>query len=259
VKPRHGLLLGALVLLVISSVILLNITAPNPTGRRYSSTPPLTTGQGNANALGLDAERILAHDLRLPNNNDPGQKQCVCNAAIYATTPPTECTTCFVLSPAIPNYRLPDFVGAGFIAEAKNARQLLVSHDRDFQQIAAFAEAARAQSLALWVFVRVDTQVDSAYYDLFQGIKGGIVPYFAVPGYVDGWDQLAQIGLLIAALIILLVLVGGLIQSIKPAPRTPQGQVMQTVRKVDEAEDFMRRTRDRARSEIDNLHDDQNN
>ncbi len=55
----------------ISSVLLLNITAPNPTHRRYSSEVPLTTGQGASRDLGDSGERTLAKDLDQLRNDLP--------------------------------------------------------------------------------------------------------------------------------------------------------------------------------------------
>lgn len=65
----------ALGVFIVSVVLLLNITAPNPTHRRYSSQMPLTTGQGNGKSIGDSAEVILAADLNLPNNNAPDQRK----------------------------------------------------------------------------------------------------------------------------------------------------------------------------------------
>ncbi len=77
-KIRRIVFLLALISLVASVVLLMNITAPNPTGRRYSSEVPLVGRQANAQQIGADGERILSNDLHLPNNNEADQRQCIC-------------------------------------------------------------------------------------------------------------------------------------------------------------------------------------
>lgn len=250
---RRLLLILALTIGVVCVVLLLNITAPNPTGRRYSSEIPLTTGEGSAGEIGGDGERILALDLRLPNNNLPDQRQCVCGLSGVV---PGGCNLCIGHSPQITNYRIPDFVGPGFIAEAKNVRQLLVTHDRDFRQISEIATAARAANMPFWVYVRVDTLVDPAYTALFDGVQGGIVYYFAVPGYVDGVDSAAQIGLVVALLVITALLAWDWLMRKapldSPPPTTPKRRARRDpMRKVMDAEDFAKRMKDRARRDFD--------
>ncbi|HEX2621081.1 MAG TPA: hypothetical protein VHL11_13060 [Phototrophicaceae bacterium] len=45
-RTLRRLLLGtALIGIIVSVILLLNFTAPNPTGRRYSSAVPVTTRQ----------------------------------------------------------------------------------------------------------------------------------------------------------------------------------------------------------------------
>ncbi len=254
---RRSALVGAFVSLIISGVLLLNITAPNPTGRRYSSAIPLTTGEGSAGEIGGDGERILAADLRLPNNNLPDQRQCICGAAGGV---PGGCNLCVAHSPRVQNFRISDFVAPGFIAEAKNVRQLLVTYERDFRQISEIAAAARESGLPFWVFVRVDTHVDAAYYSLFDGMPGGIVPYFSVPGYVDALDQLATYLLLLALLVIIGVLVWEIAARKTPVITTPVKKTpppRDPLAKADDAQDFMRRMKDRARRDID-THDSTN-
>lgn len=252
---RRFVMLAAALVLVLCIVLLLNITAPNPTGRRYSSEMPLTTGEGNAGQIGGDGERILAHDLRLPNNNLPDQRQCICG---FSSGVPGGCNLCLAHSPQVGNYRIPDFVGAGYIAEAKNVRRLLVTHDRDFQQIGEMAAAAREAGLAFWLYVRADTVLDPAYFALMDGLRGGIVYYFAVPGYLDPVDQLAQVGLLSALVLIALMILWELIaRKVKAAPvrvptRPPKRDTApDPLRKADDAGDFVQRARDRTRRQID--------
>ena len=60
--------------IITGIVLLLNFTAPNPTGRRYSSeVVNLNLDNG---AKGVEGERILAQDLNAPNNNI--EKHCIC-------------------------------------------------------------------------------------------------------------------------------------------------------------------------------------
>ena len=252
---RRLLILIALTIGVGCVVLLMNITAPNPTGRRYSSEMPLTTGEGSAGAIGGDGERILAADLRLPNNNAPDQRQCVCGQASAA---PGGCNICVAHSPQIANYRIPDFVGPGFIAEAKNVRDLLLTQDRNYQQISEIAAAARAANMPFWVYVRVDTFVDPAFVALFDGMQGGLVYYFAVPGYVDMVDSMAWIGLILAILLVI-VFVAWVWQAHKtgPADEPPPSEPLKRraqrdpLRKATDAEDFAQRMKDRARRRID--------
>ncbi|MBZ0303291.1 MAG: hypothetical protein K8J31_26345 [Anaerolineae bacterium] len=252
---RRLLLVIAAVIVLIGVILLLNFTASNPSGRRYSSEIPLTTGEGKAGEIGGDGERILAKDLGLPNNNAPGQRQCACGTS---SGTPSQCNLCFAHSALIQNYRVPDFVSPNFVAEAKNVRQLLVSYDRDFRQISEIAAAAREADLPFWLYVRVDTVVDGAFHALFAGMKGGIVYYFAVPEYVDSLDRLGQLSLLAGLILIIALLVWGWLLRLSlghsdEPPSVPLRRASQPDpnRSLDEAEDFLRRAKDRARSQID--------
>lgn len=250
---RHLLIIIALSVGVGCVVLLMNITAPNPTGRRYSSETPLTTGEGSAGEIGGDGERILGSDLRLINNNAPDQRQCVCGQAAPA---PGGCNICVAHSPQIANFRIPDFVGPNFIAEAKNVQRLLTTQDRNYQQISDIAAAARAANMPFWLYVRVDTFVDPAFVVLFDGMQGGIVYYFATPGYVDMVDSMAWIGLVLAVLL-LIVFVAWVWRANKNVPddappEPPKRRARRDpMRKATDAEDFAQRMKDRARRRID--------
>jgi hypothetical protein len=193
-RIRRILALLAFVSLVIFLALLLNFTAPNPTGRRYSSQMPLTTGQGRNEDIGGDAERILAVDLRLPNNNDSDQRQCICGAS--AAAPPRECRSCVVSLPSVQTFRRPDFVAPGFIAESKNRLSLPIGDRELGEQLEDYASAARALGRPLWLYVRVDSEVDPDYISLVEATGGGLVRYFTVPGYVDPVDEAARKGLI---------------------------------------------------------------
>jgi hypothetical protein len=252
---RRLSLVTALTIGAVCVLLLLNITAPNPTGRRYSSQTPLTTGEGNAGEIGGDGERILAADLRLPNNNLPDQRQCVCGLAGAA---PGGCNVCVARSPQIANFRIPDFVGPGYIAEAKNVQQLLVAQDRNYQQISEIAAAAREVGMPFWVYVRVDTFVDPAFFVLFDGMQGGIVYYFAVPGYVDTTDSIAGIGLVLVIMLLIVFVAWAWFAhktgpTDEPPPPEPPKRKAQPdpMRKATDAEDFAQRMKARARRRID--------
>lgn len=189
------LLALACVLVVLGSVLaLLNITAPNPTGRRYSSQYPLTVGDGRQ--IGASAEWILARDLRLPNNNDADQRQCICSAGRRT---PNECNGCVHTQAAMSSsYRIPDFISPRFIAESKNRNNLLYA-GREVEQIRDYALAALMLKIPLWVYVRVDTPVAPEFVALTESTGGGVVYYFSNPTYADPVDRIGWAGLLISA------------------------------------------------------------
>ena len=180
---------------LICVVLLLNVTAPNPTGRRYSSETPPTTGEASGSVIGSAAERILANDLRLPNNNDTNQRQCFCRTTAVINA--NACNVCLAAPGMQSVYRIPDFISPNFIAESKNARNLLYT-GREFDQISDYALAAKVLNRPLWVFIRVNTYVEPDFYQVVESTGGGVVPYFAVPGYVDPIDGVARTGLFIA-------------------------------------------------------------
>lgn len=198
---RRIALVAALVGIIVCIVLLLNFTASNPTHRRYSSRVPLTTGQANGNAIGLDAEQILAKDLGVPRNEERDQRKCLCGTS--GKTDPTQCNTCIVSLASITTYRVPDFVSSKFIADSKNQRQLLVQ-DRDFEQLRDYAEAAEALGIPLWVFTRVNTTVDPEYREVVRSTGGDIVYYFAVPGYEDPTDEAAEKGIVAAVIVVII-------------------------------------------------------
>ena len=252
ILSRFILILAAFVF-VFCIILLLNVTAPNPTGRRYSSEVPLTTGQASGGDIGADAERVLAKDLGLPNNNDYGQRQCLCNSTQFATSLPGQCNVCWASSPRIGNFRIPDFVGPDFVGESKNVLVLSEKNDNVHRQLQDMAMVAEDAGLAFWLFVRVDTQVEPAYQALFDHVDGGIVYYFAVPDYIDPVDQAARLGLVVALINIVAVL--GWHWASRPltsAPTKPPAKtVANLLHQADDAREFARRMQDRARGHID--------
>lgn len=254
---RRIVLWLSLLVLVVSTVLLLNFTAPNPTGRRYSSKTPVTTGQGNANAIGLSGERILAEDLNLPRNDRKDQLQCICNSP-SARLGVNECRVCLAYIQSIATYRRPDFVSPNFLAESKNSQDLLYT-GREVDQITDYVFAARAMNIPLWVYVRVNSQVDPEFVDVVASTGGGVVPYFTVPGYVDVVDQTARLTAFVALLLLLLSLLWGFagrrskctvsIPEGQPKPNQPQAPRPRGG--TGDAEDFMQRARQRAQRTID--------
>ncbi|MBZ0289136.1 MAG: hypothetical protein K8I30_16065, partial [Anaerolineae bacterium] len=248
---------------IISDLLLRNVTAPNPTGRRYSSETPLTTGQGSSQEIGISGETVLARDLHLPNNNYSGQTQCICGRASHSNN--GRCAACLVVLPTLSSYRMPDFVGPGFLAESKNEQGLLYT-GREVQQIQDYVMAAILMKASLWVYVRVDTVVDPEFTQLVQSTGGSIVYYFAVPGYVDPVDAAAQKVMIVAIAVLGLVIVEtlvvrrfknrpGIVLSPAPkppaAPKQPADPFARAARKTDDVEDFAQRAKDRKRRDID--------
>jgi hypothetical protein len=248
----------SLIGLLVSVILLLNFTAPNPTGRRYSSRMILTTG--NPQDVGRDAEDVLAADLRLPNNNDLDQRQCLCGNQSYAGS--RECNGCIAVSPAIDTYRIPDFVAPGFIAEAKN-REGLPYSGRDADQISDFALVARELHRPLWLYVRADTNLDPQYLDVVQATGGGVVRYFATSGYIDAVDTAARYGLAVSVVVIgFLGLSGGRLGRFlggansspgKPPskPMRPDDPLSKAINATERAETFGKASKDRTRSKLD--------
>jgi hypothetical protein len=198
---RWAIFLLAWLGLLVCIVLLLNVTASNPTGRRYSSEAVERNGQ-DPNRTGADAERVLALDLDLPVNDRAGQRRCLCSATDNAENRPRTCLECLILSDSLSTTRRPDFIGGDFIAESKNVIRLMVADD-DFMQISDTAAAARELNMKYWLYVRFDSLVHPAYYDPVRSTGGDIVYYFAAePGYLDRIDRMALTGGIIMALVI---------------------------------------------------------
>jgi hypothetical protein len=97
--------------------------------------------------------------------------------------------------------------------------------------------------------------VDPAFAALFDGMKGGIVPYFTVAAYLDPVDQIARIALVFALVLLLAsLLLGRHKRSIEirpPDKPAASKSPPDPLRKAEEASDFARRLKDRARQQID--------
>ncbi len=261
------IILISLLGIITSAVLLLNFTATNPTGRRYSSEAPETNRAAGSNVIGLSAENVLAKDLGLPRNDEPEQLQCICRNAADAIIP-NECRTCFAYLDVIStsSHRRPDFVGKGFIAESKNRRNLLYEHTDQVDQISDYAAAAKLLNQPLWVFVRVNTALSPEFRQIVESTGGGVVPYFTVRDYVDPVDEAAQKGVVASSGVLGLTIIGLLASrrfknrpivvssptSTPPRAPKPSGDpVSKAVRKTDNAEDFMQRTKEKKRQDID--------
>jgi hypothetical protein len=258
--PRY-LAIIALLSFVASDLLLRNFTAPNPTGRRYSSEMPLTTGQGSSQEIGISGENALAKDVRLPNNNYSGQTQCICGRASQSSN--GRCVACLVVLPSMSTYRMPDFVGPGYLAESKNEQGLLYT-GREVDQIQDYVMAAILMKASLWVYVRVDTRVAPEFVQLVQKTGGDVVYYFTVPGYVDPIDDAANKVLMVSIIVLGLVIVETWamrrfknqapgVSSPKPprSPKQPADPFGKAVRKTDAAEDFVQRSKDKRQRDID--------
>lgn len=244
---RRLLLLISLSALIFSSVLLLNFTASNPTGRRYSSQIPSQTSRGRD---GGDAERILSIDLDVPHNHTSTIRQCVCNPQ-YADNPPRQnCDVCTVLSEGVSNYRVPDFFTDTYIAEAKNyaPRSDIYGSNRD--QIDAFLAMAHYLQRPLWLYVAVDSQVTPEVQYLIEQTGGGVVFYFTVPGYVDPVDDGATKGV-VASTLSIGVLGFAEVVSRRPRRKAPADVVEKTRQTVDTAEEFARRSKERVRIQVE--------
>ncbi len=252
---RAFLMLTALLMAIMAVIVLLNFTALNPTGRRYSSGTPLLTGQGQAKEIGNSAEAILARDLQMENNNTSG-KQCFCNDA-FASQPVTgDCGVCVAYLPEIAHYRIPDFISGQFIADSKNEKRLYPN-----LQLQHFMLAAIALDRPLWIYVRVNTIVDPRLETMIDLTGGGVVYYFTVPGFVDPVDQAAQ-----QALIVSVIVFGGClftfpirrrrVVSVRPpAPAHPSQRKPHKPGTLRDAEAFASSSRQRAWEEIDRYTD----
>lgn len=231
-------------------VLLLNFTAPNPTGRRYASEMPLTSG--TADSIGRSAELILAKDLRQPLNSRVDQRKCICNSTLADHILILGCHVCVISIPLSVSYRLPDFFADTFIAEVKNTRGLNYE-GRELDQIAEYAQAARQLRLPLYVYTRVNTQVDAVFERMVAETGGAVVRYFPVLGWSDPVDIFARNGLLIS--------LGGLALLWLSAPRKrskgvrvpvkPRNALHKAIDDVDAAQGFTRRTSEQLREELD--------
>jgi hypothetical protein len=103
----------------------------------------------------------------------------------------------------------------------------------------------------LWLYTRVDTQLDPEFYRLVESTGGGIVAYFTTPGYIDPIDQLARPTLIAALLVLAASGIWEIGASRTPASPRPKDPLTQAKRKTDSAEDFVKAAKERAQRKID--------
>ncbi len=247
-RLRHLIMLIAALVMLVCVVLLLNFTAPNPTGRRYSSASPLTSG--DAQSIGLSGEQILSQDLHAPRNEGSDQLQCICNNP-NANPGGNECRVCIAYDPSITSYRRPDFVGTNFIAESKNRQNLLYTYSDQVDQITDYVTMAKLLGRPLWLYTRVDTRLDPEFYRLVESTGGGVVPYFTTPDYVDPVDRFARLGLEIALVALALSGIWEIGARRIAAPPEPKDPLARAGRKTDAAEDFLKSAKDRSQRKID--------
>jgi hypothetical protein len=233
---------------------------------RYSSEAPLNTG--DTKDIGDDAERVLSKDLQLPNNNDSDQGQCFCNSTTNYTPRTNECRVCVAHTDLTANFRRPDFVSVNYIAESKNwHRKKLVYSDTDLQtQIRDSVAVSRLLHIPFWLYVPVSVSVDTQLTDIVKSTGGDVVYYFTVSNYVDPIDTAAQKGLIASSSILGLSMISMLASRrfknrpvvvsspIPKPPRSPKPSgdpVSKAMRKTDTAEDFMQRSKEKRRQDIE--------
>lgn len=194
---RRVIMLASLVGIVVCIAVLLwhnfvtlEAEAANLTGRRYSSQCVIDSKEPNEK--GNHAEKVLAKDLELTNNNDSGQRKCICNQS-SRTALPSGCSECVLWGnvTTTSGSEQPDFVEEGFIAESKNVTNLNSS-----SQLKSYADAAKVAGIEFWIFVRTDTTISPSINERVNDTGGQIVKYFRVCGQ-DTTENTAQTGLIV--------------------------------------------------------------
>ncbi len=164
-RIRRTVLLLNLLILLAACVVLLNFTAPNPTGRRYSSAAVVI--DGTPNQIGASAEIVLSHDLGVEKN--------------------------------IVNFEgvIPDFITDFHIIESKNCASLPCEARGQFERLLALSHATGRE---LWIYTRVNTAPPADMRQLVRETGGDIISYFSVQGFADPVDRAALIALLVSGL-----------------------------------------------------------
>lgn len=238
-RLTRALFLSHVVLAVLCAVLLLDITAPNPTGRRSSSEVVVT--RGDSNVIGDSGESALATDLNLPNNNAREQRQCICSRSYRRSG----CNSCLVTIPTASQFRLPDFVGKDFLAESKNSLVVPDNYEQ-LHQLQDYVYGALALKRPLWVYVRIDTQVTQELTLLVEATGGGIVHYFRTPGYVDPVETAALVGLVSSGFASMTCLVLVMPHRSPRRPKTPT-----TKWQANNIPDVLERAKQKAQATID--------
>lgn len=180
--------LAGIAIIVYAVLLWMVWPAGNPTHRDYASAYPTNP---NPQGAGDEAEAILSGDLRLPLNH-----QGVTYCPVGRRPPPA---TEIITIPGGSQCCNPDFLGGRFIADSKFVRTLA-----DDGQFRCFLSIAQSQGVALWYFVREDTQVSDTMLTVIQATGGDVVYYFrANPGH----DR-RQVGALLFATVMATVSIG---------------------------------------------------
>lgn len=225
----------------------LHFAAPNPTHRWYS-TEVLDVSRNTTNEQkGIQGEDLLALDLGLeePTNERSDNAICVCGIHYSGEPSPRGCSSCFVYSADISNYRIPDFVTRSYIAESKNRISLLASDSDTIVQVTEMAAGARAFGIPLYIYVRINTVVDREYYEIARSTGGDVVHYFLV----DGYESLIIFEAMINGLLIIIVLLslgaGVWVYIMNNRPGNPSEDSIDEIDKaedsINETEEFMKR------------------
>jgi hypothetical protein len=258
---RRILIIPSLAFVIVGLILFSNFTFTNPTWRRYSSE--IIDTNASPNSIGLQGETILANDLHLSLTNERSTNPaCICNIRYEGTTPPSQCYVCVAHSESVANHRIPDIVADGFFAESKNARQLVVSYERDYEQIQEMASVATEINRPLWIYVRTNSYVDHQFNDIARSTGGGVVYYFRDGYYADPIDQIAKILLIVGGSGIVLIMgleVWRWLHSQSPDEPEEGADAIDEVDNaadvVDETENYMRRIERLSRKEIDKRDD----
>lgn len=269
---RRLLLIPAVSVLLICTLLLLNVTASNPTGRRYSSaSPDEIAAELNLSNAGEAAEIALARDLGVPRNDSTdGERVCICNIEHESEdTPPNRCNSCAVYH-VDASITIPDFITDDFIADAKDYRSInsrLLSTDA---QLRNFLLASERLNRPLYIFMPHAPDgrlgVTDNARDLIAATGGGVIPYFTYEGYVDPVDRAASIGVVLALLVIGGVLVWTLTRTDESGGNQPMDSDADAIDKAadstEKTEAFMDRIDRLSRRDIDEddaRHDDIDN
>lgn len=256
-RIRASVFVVALLVATICVILLLNVTAPNPTGRRYSSADP----QHVAAVLGVHdwraAELILEADLGVPFNDDAATRTCLCQTD--TTIPPGRCNACALPSVAISqSYTLPDFLTERMVADSKYVQTFSLD-----TQINDFLLYAQVSGREIWIYTRTDTIISASVLESIRATGGDVVPYFVVEGFYDPIESGAGLFLIISLIVFgvlaTLQFVAYLNRDTPDAP-SAEDTIDKAQDKVDETEAFMERVERLSRREIDeedSRHEDQ--
>jgi hypothetical protein len=234
---------------VVSIVLLLNFTASNPTGRRYSSEIPTGTRRTEA---GYDAERILSLDLGVPHNNS-SLRQCICGTEASDNPRDHNCNVCTVISNdmSVGEAHLPDFVTDSYIAEAKNYSPNTNIYSNNREQLDAFIAMAEYLNRPLWLYVAVDSRVSPELQYLVEETGGGVVFYFTVPNYVDPVDEGARKAALGSMFIMGVFVMTEISERKRLYRKAAQSAASRAHQSTETAEDFARRSKERIKIQLE--------